>query len=195
MESGMSVSFIQKGPLWSSGHVKTMPSFAGRDVRPMSPCFRSAGVEATSTATVADLSPWERTTWAGFVPPPPPHPARTTSAASTSRLDESPSLEVEEELLSLEPARVADEAPRGADDAVARDDDGDRVSVQRAAHGPCGPRLADPSCEAAVGVHLSVRHALELGQNALLERGDCAQVDGEVELVPAALEVLVQLSP
>src|SRR4029450_2456910 len=93
-------------------------------------------------------------------PPSPPQPARTTSAASRKCLDESPSLEAEKELLALEAARVAGEAPCRADDAVARDDDGHRVAVEGSADRPGRLRLPDASGEPAVGVTLPVRDEL-----------------------------------
>src|SRR6185295_9144774 len=162
----------------------------------MSPCSRSAGVSAISTAIVLTSSPCETTACAvGSVPSPPPQPARTAKATARSALDEGPALEAEEELLPLEAAGVADEATARADDPVARNHDRHRVSVQRSADRPRGLRLPDTRGEPAIGVHLAVWDTLELGENDLLECGHRAQVDREVEVLPAALEVFVELAP
>src|SRR5262245_12348339 len=174
-----------------------MPASAGSDVRPMSPCSRSVGVSAISTAIVVDSPPWASTASGPEGPSSPPQPGRTTSPASSrnrNRLDECPSLEAEEELLALEASRVADEAPRRTDDAMAGDDDRHGVSVECSADRPGRLRLSDARGEPAVGVHLSVGHAPKLREHALLEHGEGAQVDAEVELVSPPLEVLVELA-
>src|SRR6186997_2770340 len=173
-----------------------MPASAGRVSRFMSPCSRSEGVSAISTAIVCSRSPCERTACAAGVsePPPPPQPARTSNPAVNSALDEGPSLEAEQKLLALEAARVPNEASARADDPVARHDDRHGVPVERAADGTGRLRLPDARGEAAVGVDLAVRDPLQLGEDALLEGGEHGQIDREVEVVAPALEVFVELA-
>ena len=55
-------------------------------------------------------------------------------------------------------------------------------------------RLAGALGEAGVRGRLAEGHARELVQDALAERRQPAQVDGEIEGVPATLEVLVELA-
>src|SRR3954454_5211507 len=162
----------------------------------MRPCARSASVSATSTETVlVDVGPSRTTPVSPALFSPSPHPPRQRSAgAVTSQLGEKPAFQPKEKLLALEPAGVPDEAPARPDDAVARNDDGDRVAVERASDRPGCPRLADAGGEPSVGVHLAVRNPLQLGQHQLLERGQATEVDGQVEVVAATVEVLVELA-
>src|SRR4051812_37940154 len=163
----------------------------------MRPRPRSASVSATSTETRFPAMGPSRTTAA----PPwlsralPPHPAaQTTARRITSRLGEKPAFQPKKELLALEAAGIADQAPARPDDAMARDDDRDGIAVERAADRPGGTRLADAGGEPAVRVHLPVRNAPQLGQHELLEGGQPTQVDGKVEVLPSAFEVLVELA-
>ena len=77
---------------------------------------------------------------------------------------------------------------------MARDDDRNRVSVEGTADRPRRLRLPDARGEAAVRVHAPVGDALELGEDTLLEGGQGAQIDREVELVAPAFEVFVELA-
>ena len=77
---------------------------------------------------------------------------------------------------------------------MARDDDRNRVSVEGAADCPRRLRLPDSRGEAAICVHPPVGDALELGEDTLLEGGQGAQIDREVELVAPAFEVFVELA-
>jgi hypothetical protein len=110
-------------------------------------------------------------------------------------LDQHRSLEREELPLPLQPACIADEASTRSHDAVAGNDDRDRVPVERSADRPRRARAADAVSEPAVGRRRAVRDALELLEHELLEGGQRGEVDNEVELAAAALEVLVELSP
>ena len=76
---------------------------------------------------------------------------------------------------------------------MARQHDRDRVAVERAADGTRRARPADPGRQAAVRLGCAVGDAGELGEDKPLERGQRAEVDGEIERSPAAGEVLVEL--
>ena len=66
----------------------------------------------------------------------------------------------------------------GADDAVAGDDERDRVAGERLAHGAHGPRPADLARHPGVGPHLAEGDLHRLAQHAPLELGQRAEVDG-----------------
>src|SRR4051794_34400190 len=102
-----------------------------------------------------------------------------------------PSFVVEQLALHIQAAGVAGELAGRADDAMAGDDDGDRVH---------GVRVADRAGDAAqltrelaVGDGLAVGDLDERVPDALLERG-AARGELEVEALAVAGEVLVELS-
>ena len=85
----------------------------------------------------------------------------------------------EQALLPLEPAGEAADAV-GGDDAVAGNDEGDRVLPVRTADGAAGAALAEARGQLTVGPDLSVGDPLELFPHPQLERRS-AQVEVEIE--------------
>ena len=80
-------------------------------------------------------------------------------------------LELEQELLALQPAGVAGEGAVGADDAVARDDDRDRVAaVGQADRARGGVGAAEAVRDLAVRRGLAVADLAQLAPDPLLER-------------------------
>src|SRR3954470_9490432 len=101
-----------------------------------------------------------------------------------------PSLVVEQLALHIQAAGVAGELAGRADDAVAGDDDGDRVHGVRVADR--AGDAAELTRELAVGDGLAVGDLDERVPHALLERG-AARRELQVELLAVAREVLVEL--
>src|SRR4051794_11674503 len=101
-------------------------------------------------------------------------------------------LEIEQGALAFQAASVAGERPVGADDAVAGDDDGDRVAAIGGADRARGPGALDALGELAVADRLAVGDRAQRLPDLLLERraGE-RQVD--VEVAPVAGEVLGEL--
>src|SRR2546426_12513854 len=104
-------------------------------------------------------------------------------------------LQLEQLLLAVEAAAIADELPVGTDHAVAWQDDRQRVPVHDRSDRTCGSRPCCTRREFAVGDDLAVRDARKLSQDAAVEVGEQCDVDRQVELLPLALEVLVELAP
>src|SRR4051794_38852264 len=101
-------------------------------------------------------------------------------------------LELEQGALHLDPARVAGERAVGADDAVARHDDRDRVQRVRAADGAARRGPADPRRDLGVRRGLAVRDRANLVPHAPLELR-AGEPELEVELGALAREVLLEL--
>src|SRR5947207_5447604 len=93
-----------------------------------------------------------------------------SNEARAARLQQR-ALEPKQPFLALEPAAVAGEAPACADDAVAREDDRDRVPVHHGADGPRRLRRADLCRESAVRRRVAVLDPREFREHALVELG------------------------
>src|SRR5580765_2119580 len=104
-------------------------------------------------------------------------------------------LEPEQLFLAVETAGVADELAVRADHAVARKDDRQWVSVHHRADGARRARPRRACGQLAVRDDLPVRDARELPEHAAVEVREPGDVDREVEAVPLAFEVLVELAP
>src|SRR4029079_8431781 len=104
-------------------------------------------------------------------------------------------LEPQQLLLPLEPAAVADEAARGADDAMAREDDRERIAVHHHADGARGLRAPGPCRQLAVRLRVPVGDLRELGEDGHCEARLPTEVDGQVDRAPTAGEVLLELGP
>src|SRR5262245_61602333 len=78
-------------------------------------------------------------------------------------------LETEELPLPREPAAVAADLAARRDDAVARDDDRDRVAAERLPDGAARAGLPDPPCDLAVRDDLPRGHARRRHEHAALE--------------------------
>src|SRR5215207_10009892 len=113
-------------------------------------------------------------------------PERCTEACSDLRLVG------EQRPLALEPAAVADERAVGADDAVARDDDRDRVAAVGETDRAHGARVAELVGERTVGRRLAVGDLEQQRPHALLE-GRSGRAELELELRALAGEVLGEL--
>src|SRR5436309_1773960 len=85
-------------------------------------------------------------------------------------------LEPQERLLAVEAAGVADELPVRAHDAVAREDDRQRVAVHHHSDRTRGARTGSPCGELAVRDDLAVGNARELTQDAAVEIAEQANV-------------------
>ena len=86
--------------------------------------------------------------------------------------------------------------PAGAQDAVAGHDDRDRVRAQRVPRGAPAARAARRDGHLGVGAGLAVGDPGRLAQHgARVAVGDERPVDRDLEVAPAALEVLLQLAP
>src|SRR5215210_6166098 len=128
-------------------------------------------------------------------------PCRGTTIAPRRRatlrqtlLEQAGPFELQQLLLAVEAAGVADEAAGGADDAVAGEHDRDRIPVHHRSHGPRSPRAPDARGKVAVCRDLAERHPGELAQDVPGELGRAGQVDGEVERLAPPGEVLVELT-
>src|SRR3954470_14427223 len=104
-------------------------------------------------------------------------------------------LEPEQFFLAIEPAGVADELAVRADHAVARQDDRQWVSVHHRADGARRPRTRRACGQLTVRDDFPVRDARKLPKHAAVEVREPCDVDGKVEGVSLALEILVELTP
>jgi hypothetical protein len=104
-------------------------------------------------------------------------------------------LQVEQLPLAVETTAVADEVARRADDAVAGQDDGNRIAIHDRAYRTRRSRPTRTSGQLPVRRHLTERHLREPLEDDAREVGAAAQVDGQVEALPSALEVLVEFTP
>jgi len=98
----------------------------------------------------------------------------------------------EELLFAVEAATVPGEVAGRSDDAVARDDDADRVLPVGQTDRSGRPGFAETLGELAVRGGLAVRDLLQRGPDLLLERSS-AQPERKVEAGTTAREVLAQL--
>src|ERR671923_1405695 len=119
----------------------------------------------------------------------------TPSRRAPARLVGEGPLEPQERLLALQPASVTDEAAGGADHAVARKDDWDRVAVHDAPDGPSRPRPTRLRGELPVRGHASIRYVRERLEDTAVEMRHPPDVHLELERAPSTREVLVELSP
>src|SRR4051794_34386462 len=94
----------------------------------------------------------------------------------------------------MHPAGVAGELAAGADDAMAGDDDRDRVGAEGSARGPRGLRVAGGRGDLAVGRGLAEGDARGRLQDAAAELRVQRPVDRDVEVRPLVVEVLVELA-
>ena len=103
-------------------------------------------------------------------------------------------LELEQLLLAIEPAGVADQRPVRADHAVAREHDRDRVAVHDDPNGAGGLRAMGLGGEGSIGRELAVGNLGEKLQHLAVELARHSQIERELELRARALEVLAQLA-
>src|SRR5579864_6270062 len=95
----------------------------------------------------------------------------------------------EQPALPREPAAIAGQGAVGADDAVAGDDDADRVRAVRQAHGAHRAGTTDLPRERAIGERLAAGDGAERAPDRLLE-GCAADRDGKiVDRVELAREI------
>ena len=102
-------------------------------------------------------------------------------------------LDAEERALVAESAGVSAERPVGADDAVTRHDDRDRIAAERAAHGPRRPRTPDASGELRIRHRFSKAESGGGVEDRTLEVTQLRQINRQVEAGAAAVEILRQL--
>ena len=107
-------------------------------------------------------------------------------------LDHQCPFKFQEELFCLDAARVPDERAVRTDDAVAWDDDRDRVGRIRASDGLEALACTDALCKLLVTDRGAVRNLRELFPHADLERR-ANGVDGTSKLRKLSVEVTVQL--
>src|SRR4051812_33948328 len=101
-------------------------------------------------------------------------------------------LMLEQPALALESARVAGQTSVGADDAVTRDDDRDRVAAHRRADGADGLRGAYATGQLGIADGLAEPDGAERLPDPKLELG-AAEGQRQVELPPASREELGEL--
>jgi hypothetical protein len=101
---------------------------------------------------------------------------------------------LQEPFLPFEAAAVADERPVRADDAMAGEDDRDRVPVHERPYRARRAGVPRFRRKRAVRRDLSVRHSPELVHHAEAERRGEADVDRELERSAPSVEVLVELA-
>lgn len=101
-------------------------------------------------------------------------------------------LEVEQELLDLEPRHVTDQVPIRADDAMARNDDRKRILVIRATYRTHGLGLSQHLRDLLVAARFTIRDALERAPHVLLE-GGALQVERKIEFSPLSREIFLYL--
>ena len=94
--------------------------------------------------------------------------------------------------LNLQPAGIAGERAVRTDDAVAGDDDRDRVAVVGHADGTAGARIADGGGELAIGARLAIGDGAQRRPDPLLKCG-AARGERQVECPPRARKVFPQL--
>ena len=121
---------------------------------------------------------------------------RRAAVGGAGQLGLPAALQLQEEALAVEPPRVPAHGPAGAQDAVAGHDDRDRVRAQRVPRGAPAARASRRDGHLGVGAGLAVRDPGRLAQHgARVAVGDERPVDRDLEVAPAALEVLLQLAP
>src|SRR5438552_907819 len=102
-------------------------------------------------------------------------------------------LELEEEALHLGSAAIVSDVPPGPDNAVARDDDRNRVGAAGRPRRANGASVAGEGRDLRVGERLAEADLAELIQHPAVERAVREpHVDLQVERSPAAREVLVE---
>src|SRR6185312_7825667 len=104
-----------------------------------------------------------------------------------------PPLVIEQPALSLEPAAVADETSRGADQAVAGDDDREGVAAVRQPRRTGGSRAADGGRQLAVGARLAIGDPEQRPPHDALELAP-GEPQGQLECRALAGEVLLELA-
>ena len=93
----------------------------------------------------------------------------------------------EEGLFALDPPAITGEFATLAHNAMARDDDGDRIGGAGASHGAHGSGIANAACDFGIGSSLSVRNALKLFPDAALECS-AANVEGNLATLGAGTQ-------
>src|SRR6266508_3517026 len=116
-----------------------------------------------------------------------------TRTSGPEGLECDPGLEFEQVALERDAAAEADHLAAGADDAVARDDDRDRVPVTGDTDGSGRSGITDDSRDFAVRLHLAVRDLSQLGPDGALEVRAAADRQRHGELLEFAGEVRLQL--
>ena len=119
---------------------------------------------------------------------------RARGALPPGTASEEHALEREERHLALEPAAVADEASVRADDAVAGEDDRDRVAVHGHPDRTGRLRVAGARGQRRRRSPSGRTGSAPARQHALLNGVTSRRSIGEVECLPAPLEVLVELA-
>ena len=100
-------------------------------------------------------------------------------------------LQAEQRFLGVEPPAKARQVTGAANDTVARDDNGQRITAVRRADRTDGLRVPDPLCDFPVAHRFAVRNILQRAQHADLELGT-GQFYGQVEFTPLAYETVFQ---
>src|SRR5437764_2043372 len=116
------------------------------------------------------------------------------AVSDTGERLEDRALEAQQQLLAVEPSAVPGQAAVRTDDPVARQHDRHRVPVHHRADRPRRARVAGPRRERTVRRRLAVPDARELRENANAEVRLSTQVEADVEIAAAPLEILVQLA-
>src|SRR3989442_15774819 len=104
-----------------------------------------------------------------------------------------PRFKREQRALSIEPARVTREAAVRSDDAVARNDDADRIAPGRGARGAGAARASGAARELAVGDGLAETDSRDRLPHVLLKRRAFGRERG-FEALALAAEVFGQLA-
>src|SRR5437867_2049331 len=103
------------------------------------------------------------------------------------------SLDLEQLLLDCQAAGITTEAAASCDNAVARDDDRDRIAAQGLSDGTAGPGLSDAPGQLAIGRYLTRRNVARRRQHASLEGRNNTQVYRQLEGRATAVEVFLEL--
>jgi nitroimidazol reductase NimA-like FMN-containing flavoprotein (pyridoxamine 5'-phosphate oxidase superfamily) len=101
-------------------------------------------------------------------------------------------LKPQQRFLGIQPTTKPCQIAAAADDAMAWDDNRDRVATVRRADRAHGPGPADAFCDITIGRRLTVRNLLQRFQYQQLEFS-ARQVQGQIEFLARSCEVLFEL--
>src|SRR5271165_3681159 len=179
---------VPTGPGCSQPATWSTPCIARRSrrqVRAAWPRWTPSGTCATRPGSPPPRAcPW------GISPRPNGRPPRAPEHAASGRRLEG-SLELEQPALALDTPAVPAERSPAAQDAVAGDDDRDRVGAQRVARRARAARAAGGARHLRVAQNPAVGDLRGHAQHAARERSDESPVERQVEPVPAPAEVLL----
>ena len=103
------------------------------------------------------------------------------------------SLQVKQLALDVESAAIATQRSSGGDDAMAGNNDGDRIPIVGHADGAEGPRVPDDASDISIAARLAVRDRAQRLPAGELKLG-ATKIERHRELTPFAGKVLVEFA-